>query len=384
MGKSKSVFFRAREGLPRSGPGRYGERDVHPTIQLPFDTENRALPERFAAIAGAPRCGTTSLSTFLAGHPEVCFSSVKEPHFFALNDLSTLDTASLRRRVIEDYVPRFFAGCVPRQALWAEGSVSFLYTPEAAHQLLRVWPAAQFVIALRDPIEMLPSLHERYLYQGDETIEEFGRAWRMTMRRARGEAIPRTCLDPRLLRYDIAARYALHLERFFEAVGRERCLVILHEDILNRPAEVIGGLYRFLELPDDGRRRLPRARSGRRYRIGALQRLLKRPPQPLYSLLAGRNHRRRMTTVRSQSGFPKWTTDVTIRLRRRLLKLNSVPSQRPPLSPELRREIRETFASDVRLLGDLIGRDLSHWLAPELTEAPATSTPARPRAAATG
>jgi hypothetical protein len=38
------------------------------------------LPNFF--IIGAPKCGTTSLSKWLAGHPEVYFSPIKEPHFF--------------------------------------------------------------------------------------------------------------------------------------------------------------------------------------------------------------------------------------------------------------------------------------------------------------
>lgn len=33
-------------------------------------------------IVGAPKCGTTSLAHWLAGHPQVFMSPVKEPHFF--------------------------------------------------------------------------------------------------------------------------------------------------------------------------------------------------------------------------------------------------------------------------------------------------------------
>ena len=38
--------------------------------------------------SAAPRCGTTSLARYLASHPDICFSKVKEPHFFAMHDLS--------------------------------------------------------------------------------------------------------------------------------------------------------------------------------------------------------------------------------------------------------------------------------------------------------
>ena len=60
-------------------------------------SHRRALDEtsRWSFIVGAPRCGTTSLSRYLKDHPEVCFSRVKEPHFFSQNDLCQLDDDEL-------------------------------------------------------------------------------------------------------------------------------------------------------------------------------------------------------------------------------------------------------------------------------------------------
>jgi len=336
-------------------------------------------PERFAVVGGAPRCGTTSLSNFLAAHPEVCFSSVKETHFLLLNGLIDADEETLRQAIAEDYLPRYFAECAEGARLWAEGSVSFIYTPDAARQLLRLWPDTRFVISLRDPMEMLPSLHERNLYQGDETEEDFANAWRLTSRRARGEAIPRSCLDARLLRYDESARFGAHLERLFDAVGRERCHVILHEDILGCPEMVIAGLYRFLSLPDDGRRQLPSARGGRRYRSGVLQRLLKRPPRRLRGVFAGRHYRRRVKPLRTDRDRDGLFFEGLFRIRKRLLDLNTGPSHRAPLPVDLRHDIRECFFEDVERLSSLLGRDLSHWLAVEEADtATAASERARP------
>ncbi|CAN5138666.1 hypothetical protein BH20ACT5_BH20ACT5_07850 [soil metagenome] len=39
------------------------------------------LPELY--LIGAPKCGTTSLAGWLAGHPEVYFSVPKEPFYWA-------------------------------------------------------------------------------------------------------------------------------------------------------------------------------------------------------------------------------------------------------------------------------------------------------------
>ena len=75
----------------------------------------------------------------------------------------------------EEYLQRFFGHCSGAEEMRAEGSVTYLYTPERMEPILRLWPDAKFIIALRDPLAMLPSLHSRLLVTGDETITDFGR-----------------------------------------------------------------------------------------------------------------------------------------------------------------------------------------------------------------
>ena len=85
--------------------------------------------EQFVCVAGAPRSGTTSLATFLKDHDGVCFSAVKEPHFFSQFDLTGLSDAALRERVDQEYLGRFFPDRDGARRMLAEGSVSYLYTP---------------------------------------------------------------------------------------------------------------------------------------------------------------------------------------------------------------------------------------------------------------
>src|SRR5687767_9135780 len=135
---------------------------------------------RFACIVGAPRCGTTSLAGFLQDHPDVDFSVVKEPHYFSRRDLSRLPTEAIGTAVEAEYLERYFPARRAGAALLAEGSVSYLYAPERMRSILRLWPDARFVIAVRDPMELLPSLHQRLLYTGDETVADFWQAWTLT------------------------------------------------------------------------------------------------------------------------------------------------------------------------------------------------------------
>lgn len=151
----------------------------------------------WAFIVGAPRCGTTSLSRYLKNHPSVCFSAVKEPHFFAQHDLRSLSDDELRIVVEQDYLRRYFGHCTGGAPLHAEGSVSYLYAGDQLEPILRLWPRARFVVALRDPMTMLPSLHQRSRYNGDETVADFEHAWRLTGERRAGRKVPRSCADLR-------------------------------------------------------------------------------------------------------------------------------------------------------------------------------------------
>jgi hypothetical protein len=321
-----------------------------------FDPE--ALPP-LLCVAGAPRCGTTALAEFLRAHPDVCFSRIKEPHFFSRFDLSGLGDDELSSTVVHSYLERYFRW-TGEQSVLAEGSVSYLFAAARMQPLLRVWPRVKFIISLRDPLQLLPSLHRRLLYLGDETEEDFGKAWRLTSERAQGRKIPRTCIDPRLLRYDEMGRLGKHVGEFFEVVGRQRCMIVLHEDLATDPAAVYRRIQQFAGVRpiDPPEQRHHRASAG--YRIGWLQRLLYRPPLVTRALLRRASRPDRVLSVRDRK--PSAIGRFARQTRRKLVRWNRAPAPPVVVPPDVRREICDLLADDVAHLSALIGRDLSHWL----------------------
>jgi len=314
---------------------------------------------RFAFIVGAPRCGTTTLAGFLQQHPEVCFSAVKEPHFFSRDELDGLSEEQLERFVDDEYLERFFGQCSGTEKLRAEGSVTYLYTPERMAPILKLWPDAKFVIALRDPLAMLPSLHQRLLITGDENVTDFRKAWSKIEDRARGKSIPRSAMDARWLRYDEAGALGRHVERFLAAVGRERCHIILFDDLAGDPEGTYRELCRFLSLEPWPGTRFGAKRINKTFRIGWLQRLLKRPPKAVRTVLAGEKFRTREKKLDAGEGR---AITAVFAVRKRLLDWNKVPAKRQPLDPELRQKIIDRMRDDVIHLSRVIDRDLSHWL----------------------
>jgi hypothetical protein len=322
--------------------------------------ESRAS-RHFSAIVGAPRCGTTSLANYLGLHPVVNFSVVKEPHFFSQHDLTAFDEEELIDTVEREYLARFFPQANGDGRMLMEGSVTYLYTPEQMKVILRVWPEAKFIIAVRDPFEMLPSLHQRLLFTGDETVKDFAHAWALAPERARGRHIPRTCVEPKWLQYPEIGRLGTYVERFFDAVGRERCHVVVFDDFAVDPAGAYQQVLSFLGLVDDGRTDFSPRRTSRSYRFGWLQRLLKRPPAMMRSVMAGEKFRLRFQPIENIGPDP-WFVRRVFSWRERLLRWNEAPVFRTDLSVEIQAEIRTALIDDIVLLGRLIGRDLSQWL----------------------
>ena len=313
----------------------------------------------FAFIVGAPRCGTTTLASFLQQHPDVCFSAVKEPHFFSRDEIAAIPEGELGPIVEREYWQRFFDHCEGDPKLYAEGSVTYLYVPERMAPILKLWPEAKFIIALRDPIAMLPSLHARLLVTGDETIRDFPTAWAKIGERSQGKSVPKSAIDPRWLRYDWAGLLGENVERFIAAVGRERCHIVLFDDLSKDPQATYREMCSFLGIEPWAGTDFEPQRINKTIRIGWLQRLLKRPPKAVRTALAGEKfHAREKQVGSSQSP----ALSAIFRVRKRLLQWNKVPARRQPLDPNVRQQIIDRLRDDVILLSKTIGRDLSHWL----------------------
>jgi hypothetical protein len=312
-----------------------------------------------AFIVGAPRCGTTSFARYLKRHPQVSFSIVKEPHFFALHDLRGLPNDELKEALTRDYLDRYF----PERAgfpLIAEGSVTSLYIPDRVEPVLKLFPDAKFIISVRNPLQMIPSLHQRLFYNGDEDVTDFAKAWALVPERRAGRSVPKRCADPRWLDYWESGMLGKYVGGFVQTFGRDRCFVSVFDDYVADPAAQYRRLLDFLGLEDDGRTDFTRHRESRGVKSAMLQRLLQRPPKAAVSLLGSEAYKLRIDAKKGEVGVAARTV---LNLRKRLLAWNKAPAPKIVLPLRLKDEMRAMYRDDVAKLSDLLGRDLSHWLA---------------------
>lgn len=295
-------------------------------------------------IVGAPKCGTTALAEYLREHPKAFVTQPKEPHYFS-TDFSYYYAPG--HESLDHYL-ELYEGASPTDVAVGEGSVWYLYSRRAAAEIIAFNPDARFIAMVRNPLEMVPSLHSQMLYMRDETEEDLGRAWALREERREGRSIPPTCRVPEFLDYGEAAKLGTQVQRLLETVPEQQVKLIVFDDLRADTGRVYAEVLQFLGLPDDGRRQFEAVNANKEHRTKLIARLTQRPPRPLIAAA---------TAVKRVTGIKR------LGVLNRLRQSNRRAATRQELSPELARELREYFAEDVALLGRLTGRDLGYWLA---------------------
>lgn len=306
-------------------------------------------------LVGAQRCGTTTLSWCLKRHPQICFSKPKEPHYFARVPARVIETGQWR----EEY-GRFFLHYREGHRSVGEGSPTYLAVPEALETILGINPRAKFIAMVRDPVEMVRSLHLRLLFILEEDAPELATAWRLQEARARGERLPRRCSDPRLLCYRELGSLGTQIERLYRIAGREQSLVLLLDDLVREPRKVYEQVLGFIGVDDDGRTEFPQRRSSHSYRSRMLQRILYKPPTSVMDWID--QSRVERLTKQEDGTATRSSRDARARIKffhNRLRDWNTGPP--PPMNPQTRAMLREAFEPEVVRLSALLDRDLSHW-----------------------
>ena len=179
-------------------------------------------------VVGAPHCGTTSLSEWLATHPEVCISKPKEPHFFNPEYFSTVNT-------LEEY-EAFFAHAQPQHSAIGEASTHTMYSETALGGILKYQPQAKFIVCLRNPVEMAISAHNHMVFDGVQPIHDFIKAWNseteLWFRNQR-----RAYQSCKFYRYRCAL--GSHYNNLKKILPEDRLLTLILDDlILNRDREL--------------------------------------------------------------------------------------------------------------------------------------------------
>ena len=293
-------------------------------------------------IVGAPKCGTTAMQKYLRQHPEIFMPERMEMHFFG-SDLR-LNRGTVRQRA--EYLSFFSPATAEKRV--GEKSVWYLYSTRAAEEIREFSPTARIVIMLRNPVDMLYSLHSQFLYNGNEDIEDFRLALDAEEDRKRGRRIPGTVIHVPGLFYRETVKFADQVRRYFDAFGRENVYSVIFDDFKDDPAGVYDQMLRFLDVAGGFRPTFGLVNPNKRVRSRVVRRFLGEPPDIL----------RRAGRAMLPSGLRGSLSRFVVKVGRRA---NTRYERRKPMGAELRSRLLKELTPEVARLSEVLGRDLMHW-----------------------
>ncbi len=184
-------------------------------------------------IAGAMRCGTTSLNAYLREHPKISVGQPKEVHFFDQN----------YERGVDWYLQHFPDS--DESLAVGEATPAYLYFPEVAERIATTLPDVRILILLRDPVERAHShfWHNRSVGRerldfADAIATEPKRLARSRQHQARYSYLDR-------------GRYGGQLENMLRFIPRERILVQTFDELTSDSTTVYRRTCQFLGVADD-------------------------------------------------------------------------------------------------------------------------------------
>lgn len=284
----------------------------------------KCIPNFF--IVGMPRSGTTSMYTYLKQHPDIYLAVYKEPNFFS-KDL----TQSFYNIQDPGLYDTLFTDAGDKKCI-GEGSVWYLTSKIAAGEIKKFSPSAKIIIMLRNPVDMIYSLHGLYVRTKNENITEFPKALAVQADRVKGLSIPETCYFPEGLFYTDVAGYYQKIKRFTDVFERKNIHVVIFDDFVTDTPQSYREALEFLEVDPN----FP-AEFDLKKASGVIQ--------PIVLRQVRRSH-------------PEIKKKLAAKVR---LDAHESPP-RAPLPPQLRSHLQSIFKEDIEKTSKLIGKDLMHRL----------------------
>src|SRR4028119_1412460 len=188
-------------------------------------------------IIGCQRCGTTSLYTYLAQHPQILTPIKKEMDFFSWHF----------ERGIDWYLAHFPPMPSGEQFLTGEASPSYFDSREAPERLYSLFPEAKLIVLLRNPV--------------DRAISQFYRLtdlnWEArSLDRVISDEIERLNQNPEYIigeepgNYLARGRYIEFIKNWRAFFPREQLLILKSEDFYAGAAATVKQVLEFLDLPE--------------------------------------------------------------------------------------------------------------------------------------
>ena len=283
-------------------------------------------------FVGHTRSGTTSLKEELEQHPEIYFyypKSWQKPNGpFGFESSFKNDEEFLEE----------FRGVKEKRVGQKRGD--YLSCPWAAERIKKFSPNAKIIMTLRNPIDVMYSLHATMLYRETvEDIEDFGEALKMEEERKKKygyKVIPKK-YHPHML-YRETVRYSQQVKRYFELFGEENVKVTIFDEYIKNKSSILRDILKFLDVDEDFEIKHLNTNAGRKYRSRTI-------------------HSAVMTNKFGVRGVLR-NIPGSAKIYR---KINNSEFKRKTLEPSLRKSLQDDLKKEIDELSLMLKKDLSYW-----------------------
>lgn len=289
-------------------------------------------------IVGAPKCGTTAMDRYLDRHPEICMASRKEMHHFG----SDLQQPAYVRNYTE-YLT-YFSHCENVHAI-GESSVNYLYSTKAAEEIFKFDPKSKIIIMLRNPVELVPSLHSELLWNGTEVEKSLEKVLELEASRKNGKNLPEYCPAPYGLQYTERAMFVNQIKRYQDVFPESQIHIIIYDDFKLDTEKEYKKVLDFLGVDTSFSTDFKSVNANKVVKSKVIQKFLIDKSSFLKQF--------------SQNFLPK---SLRTFLRNKVRAMNTTYVNREPLKYETEVFLKEKFREEVKELSSLLDRDLSKWI----------------------
>jgi len=283
-------------------------------------------------IVGHTRSGTTSLKEELNQHPDIhlyypeSWQKPNGPFGFETDFENEEEFLEVFKEVKEKRI--------------GQKAGDYLSCPQAAERIKKFNPNAKIMMLLRNPIDVMYSLHSTMLYRETiETIENFDEALKMEEVRKKNygyKVIPMK-YHPHML-YRETVRYSQQVKRYFDLFGQENVKVIIFDEYIKNKSVILRDILTFLEVDENFEIEHVNTNAGRKYRNRTI-------------------HSAVMNNKFGIRGILRNIPGIANAYR----KINNSESKRNTLDPLLKKSLQEDIRKEVDELSAMLGKDLSVW-----------------------
>jgi hypothetical protein len=173
-----------------------------------------------------------------------------------------------------------------------------------------------------------------------ENAINFENAWDLSVERRKKRCLPRSDVSAKRFDYQAIGMLGSQVQRMMSIVDFNNVTFVLYDDFKSDPSFQYARVIKFLGLYNDERQQFPVINANR----------VKKSELFDYAI-------RVMSKVKSMTGI-----NPNLGLLSTLKNFNTKYSERQPLTEQMTMDLCSFYKSDVILLEEIIGRDLSHWI----------------------